>query len=278
MLEKSQLVQDSESRFAGEASRSNLARLCGQAFQSLLLEANQELATVLQDYRNMPDSAMGCAPRAQHVSELLTRAVQCAVKQHMLQMELSTQAFTDELTGLYNRRGFLSLAERQLKLSRRAYCEFLLFFIDVDDLKQINDTFDHSAGDLALICTAQVLVKTFRDSDILARLGGDEFAALAIETSGHNEAAIMARLRESLESVSTNESRYLLSLSVGAVRFAPTTANSIAELMHQADRVMYEAKRSRRSFKSANILPCPKGKDVEWHRLPDLRPAQKDYE
>jgi two-component system cell cycle response regulator len=219
------------------------------------------------------------APRAQYVSELLTRAIQCAVKQQMLQMELSAQAFTDELTGLYNRRGFLSIAEQQLKLSSRVYCEFLLFFIDVDDLKRINDTFDHSEGDLALTRTAEVLVNTFRDSDILSRVGGDEFAALAIETSGHNEAAIMARLHECLESVSTNESRYRLSLSVGAVRFGPGTANSIAELMQQADRTMYEAKRVRRSGKPANIVfPCRNGKGTEWNRPPDLRRAKTKYE
>jgi diguanylate cyclase (GGDEF)-like protein len=224
------------------------------------MEANQELASVLQDFRNMPHTA----PRAHYVSELLSRAVQCAVKQHMLQTELSAQAFTDELTGLYNRRGFLSLAERQLKLASRVYCEFLLFFIDVDDLKRINDTFDHAVGDLALIRTAEVLVNTFRDTDILARLGGDEFAVLAIETSGHNEDAVMARLRDSLESVTTNESRYLLTLSVGAIRFGPGTTNSIVELIHQADRTMYKAKRIRRSGKSANIVfPCRNGKDIE---------------
>jgi diguanylate cyclase (GGDEF)-like protein len=268
MLEKSQLMQDSESAFPDETSHPDLAneveRLCGQVFEPLLLEVNQELAAVLRDFRNMANASRGCAPSAQYIRDLLTRAVQCAVKQHMLQMELSTQALTDELTGLYNRRGFLSVAEGQVKLASRGHHELLLFFIDVDDLKQINDTFNHSVGDLALIRTAEALINTFRVSDILARLGGDEFAALAIETSGHNEAAIVARLRESLESVSTKESRYPLCLSVGTVRFAPGTASSIAELMEQADRAMYEAKRSRRSVKPANsAFPCPNGADIE---------------
>jgi diguanylate cyclase (GGDEF)-like protein len=268
MLEKSQLIRDSESPLPGEASHSNLVneaeRPWRQAFQSLLFEANQELATILQDFRNIHHAAPGGAPRAQHVSELLTRAIQCAVNQHMLQTELSTQALTDELTGLYNRRGFLGLAEQQLKLASRTNREFLLFFIDVDDLKQINDTFDHSAGDLALIRTAEALIETFRDSDILARLGGDEFAALSIDSPGHNEAAIMARLRESLESVHANESRYRLSLSVGAVRFIPGSASSIAELMQEADLTMYEAKGVRRSVKPASVFfPCPNGNNVE---------------
>jgi diguanylate cyclase (GGDEF)-like protein len=280
MLEKSQLVRDSKSPLPGEASRSKRVneaeRPWRQAFQSLLLEANQELATILQDFRNIHHAAPGGAPRALHVSELLTRAIQCAVNQHMLQTELSTQALTDELTGLYNRRGFLSLAERQLKLANREYCELLLFFIDVDDLKQINDSFDHSAGDLALIRTAEVLVRTFRDSDILARLGGDEFAVLAIETSGHDEAAIKARLRESLESVGANESQYRLSLSVGAVRFTPGSASSITELMHEADLAMYEAKESvdlsSRPISSSFVETETTSK---WKRSPDLRRAKK---
>jgi diguanylate cyclase (GGDEF)-like protein len=118
----------------------------------------------------------------------------------------------------------------------------LLFFIDVDGLKWINDSFGHSEGDLALAQTAEVLRRTFRDSDVLARLGGDEFAALAIEASGHSEATITARLRQNLETVSTNESRYVLSLSLGVVRFDPRTTSSIAQLMLQADRAMYEHK------------------------------------
>ena len=102
----------------------------------------------------------------------------------MLQSELSSLALTDELTGLYNRRGFICLSEVQLKLARRSGCDMVLFFIDVDGLKQINDSFGHSEGDNALIRTAEVLRMTFRESDVLARIGGDEFGALAIEASG----------------------------------------------------------------------------------------------
>jgi two-component system cell cycle response regulator len=132
-------------------------------------------------------------------------------------------------------------------LGRRSGREMLLFFIDVDSLKQINDSFGHSEGDLALTRTAEVLEKTFRDSDVLARLGGDEFAALAIEASGHSEATITARLRQNLETVSANDSRYLLSLSLGVVRFNPRTTTSIAQLMLEADRAMYQAKRDHRT-------------------------------
>lgn len=241
---------ESGSLFRGEVSPLNLFRAdkgaFDQTYQTLLSEANQELATLLREVGIKSDVAPASAQPSQPISELLMRAVECAVKQYMLRAELSNLALTDELTSLYNRRGFLSLAERQLKLGRRSGREMLLFFIDVDGLKRINDSFGHSEGDLALTRTAEVLGKTFRDSDVLARLGGDEFAALAIEASGHSEATITVRLRQNLETVNTNESRYLLSLSLGVVRFDPRTTSSIAELMLQADRAMYEAKRHPR--------------------------------
>ena len=202
-----------------------------QLFRTRLSEANQELATLVREVLAKSDAALGSTPQRQPISELLTRAVECAVKQHMLRAEVSNLALTDELTGLYNRRGFLALAERQLKLGRRADREMLLFFIDVDGLKRINDSFGHSEGDLALIRTMEVLEKTFRDSDVLARIGGDEFAALAIEAPGHSEATIRGRLRQNLAKVSRKEPRYQLSVSLGAVRFDHLTGRSIAELM-----------------------------------------------
>jgi diguanylate cyclase (GGDEF)-like protein len=249
------LALDSESLFADEVSLLNLAReekrSFDEAFQTLQSEANLELATLLREVHISSDAPLGSAPQS---SELLMRAVQCAVKHYTLQAELSSLALTDELTGLYNRRGFLCLTERQLKLVRRAGHDILLFFIDVDGLKRINDSFGHFEGDCALIRTAEVLLKTFRESDVLARLGGDEFAALAIEASGRSEAAIMARFRETLETQSAQEPRYPLSLSVGVVRFTPSTTSSIEELMLQADRAMYVAKRDQRRSSSPDAF------------------------
>jgi diguanylate cyclase (GGDEF)-like protein len=226
---------------------SNLSKVC-------FSEADQELATMLREVCINSDAALGSTPQSQPTSELLMCAVACAVKQHMLRAEVSNLALTDELTGLYNRRGFLALAERQLKLGQRTDREMLLFFIDVDNLKRINDSFGHSEGDRALIRTAEVLGKTFRDSDVLARLGGDEFAALAIEASGHSEAVVRARIRQNLDAVSRRESRYHLAFSLGAVRFDSRTASSIAQLMSQADRAMYEHKTEQRRMGRVEAL------------------------
>jgi diguanylate cyclase (GGDEF)-like protein len=274
VFENGQLFKDSESPRIEKASCLDFAiaanGLSGGTLESLSSEVDRELAAVQRDYRNIPSPISN--PHTPHFDDLLSRAIQCAVKQSMLLKEVCAQLFTDELTGLYNRRGFLDLAVRQLRLSCRAQREFMLFFIDVDDLKQINDRFGHSAGDLALIGAAKVLSQTFRDSDILGRLGGDEFAALAIETSGHNESAIVARMHESLESVITGLSPCVLSLSVGSVRFGRGTASSLEDLMREADRAMYEAKRNRRFRKAANV-PARRfnGRPSECGRKPNPR-------
>jgi diguanylate cyclase (GGDEF)-like protein len=217
----------------------------GDVFQALLSEANRELASLLRDVRTESHGTLPGDNGTQQFSELLMRAVRCAAKQYMLQAELGNLALTDELTGLYNRRGFMALAERQLKLGRRSGRGMLLFVMDVDGLKQINDSFGHSEGDRALKRTAEVLEETFRDSDVVARLGGDEFAVLAIEASGHSETTIKTRLFECLKSISAEQSRHEISLSLGVARFDPRNRTSIRELMVKADQAMYVQKRRR---------------------------------
>src|SRR6266849_6058391 len=253
------MAVDSQSLFHRSAPRLLACkdnRVFDDVFQALLSEANRELASLLRDVRTESHGTLPGETRSQQVGELLMRAVRCAAKQYMLQAELGNLALTDELTGLFNRRGFMALAERQLKLGRRSGRGMMLFVMDVDDLKQINDSFGHSEGDRSLKSTAQVLEKTFRDSDVIARLGGDEFAALAIEASGHSEDTIRARLSEYLGTISAKESRCAISLSVGWARFDPRSRASIGELLVQADQAMYEQKRRRTESRSAVATGC----------------------
>ena len=214
-------------------------------FQALLSKANRELASLLRDVRTESQGASSDLTRSQPSSGLLMRAVRCAAKHYMLQARLGNLALTDELTGLYNRRGFMVLAERQLKVGRRNGRGMMLFMMDVDGLKQINDSFGHCEGDRALKRTADALEETFRDSDVVARLGGDEFAVLAIEAAGHSEATIKSRLFSCLRSISAEQSRYEISLSLGVARFDSRSHASIEELMANADQSMYENKRRR---------------------------------
>jgi diguanylate cyclase (GGDEF)-like protein/PAS domain S-box-containing protein len=156
---------------------------------------------------------------------------------------LRALALIDDLTGLYNRRGFLALGQQQLKMADRTKRRMLLLFADFDDLKRINDTFGHPEGDRALIEVASVLRETFRESDIMARIAGDEFVVLAIETNGFPAEVLTTRLQENLEAHNARGGRhYKLSLSVGLARYDPERPCSIDELVARADRAMYERK------------------------------------
>lgn len=174
---------------------------------------------------------------------VLVRAVRYAIGRHQMQEELRSLSLIDDLTGLNNRRGFLLLAQQQLKMATRTKRPLLLLVADVDKLKAINDTLGHQEGNLALIDTARVLTGTFRESDIIARLSGDEFAALAIEAGADNTAAMTTRLQERLKARNAQaDRRYTLSLSVGVALYDATHASSIEELMARADASMYEQK------------------------------------
>ncbi len=149
--------------------------------------------------------------------------------------QLHQLSIQDELTGLHNRRGFLLLAEEQILLARRTARNLLIFYADLDGLKQINDQQGHAAGDRALFTVARILDGTFRVSDIKARLSGDEFIVLAIEASEPDIPTVLTRLRERL-------GEHDLSMSVGVVTIDPHEHIDLAELVTQADQAMYKVK------------------------------------
>jgi diguanylate cyclase (GGDEF)-like protein len=212
---------------------------------SALLASDKELGNIVREVDKISKALKldAADPQARRVA--VHPAVWSAVRHVIVERELRYLALTDDLTCLYNRRGFFAAATQQLKLARRNSQSMLLFFCDVDNLKQINDRYGHREGDLALVRTADALEEAFRDSDILARLSGDEFVVLALEASHEHEATILRRLEETFKKSNENESRYELSLSVGVARFDPRQAVSLGELMEHADKDMYEQKRKR---------------------------------
>ena len=212
---------------------------------SALLAQDKELSHILDEVDEVSKTSSSGAPDTQALSKTLQRTVLCAVKQSLLDRELRSLALTDDLTGFYNRRAFLALATQQLRVAIRKSQGLLLFFADVDYLKEINDTCGHREGDLALVHAANALEQTFRSSDILARLGGDEFAVFALETSSQYEDVILRRLEKNLKASNAGETRYELSLSVGAARFDPKNPVSLGDLLTQADQSMYRQKRDR---------------------------------
>lgn len=168
-----------------------------------------------------------------------------------MEHHLETMALTDQLTGLYNRRGFINLAERQLKFSKRSKQKILLFFADVDRMKWINDNLGHEDGDKALINTAKILVKTFRSSDIISRIGGDEFAILAIDADEKIAEGLLNRLHQLVNKCNARKGRkHDLSISIGYAVFDPHHHDSLNELMSRADMHMYEDKKNKYNGRS----------------------------
>jgi diguanylate cyclase (GGDEF)-like protein len=166
-----------------------------------------------------------------------------------MEAEILALSITDQLTGLHNRRGFLSLTGQQLKLAERNKSGMLLFFVDLDGLKWINDTLGHEEGDKALIETADVLKETFRTSDIIARLGGDEYAALTVDITEAKSELFTARLQTLIDTRNNQENRrYRLSISVGCSYYDPENPSSIDGLMSSADKLMYEQKQNKKGI------------------------------
>jgi diguanylate cyclase (GGDEF)-like protein len=163
--------------------------------------------------------------------------------------KLEQLSVLDELTGLYNRRGFITLANEHIELSRRKHRDFLLFFIDLDGLKGINDKFGHKEGDNALIMVAKVLTKTFRYTDIVARIGGDEFTALAVDCTINELERITTRLKYDIEEINKNLNKpYKISFSYGVAPYRSDNFHKLEELMEEADRNLYKEKNKKKGI------------------------------
>lgn len=167
-----------------------------------------------------------------------------------LEEKLRAISLVDELTGIYNRRGFLTLAEHQLQVANRAKKGVLLLFIDLDNLKEVNDKYGHPVGDRALVQTTKILKRTFRESDIIARIGGDEFVVLTLELISANARAFCSRLQKSLDSFNKRARLpFELALSIGWAHYDPAIPQTVTQLLTQADRMMYRHKQSKKNRK-----------------------------
>jgi diguanylate cyclase (GGDEF)-like protein/PAS domain S-box-containing protein len=161
-----------------------------------------------------------------------------------MEEQLRTLSITDELTGLFNRRGFLCLANQQIKLANRDKKGIFMLYADLDGLKMINDKFGHKEGDLALIELANLLKENYRASDIVARIGGDEFVVIPVGTIGDDVEIITTRFENTLAIHNEKMNRnFRLSASIGIAYYDPENPCSLDELLLQADRMMYKKKR-----------------------------------
>jgi len=160
-------------------------------------------------------------------------------ERHMEEME--RLSVTDDLTGLYNRRGFLRFAEHELKIARRRKSRCALMYFDIDHLKRVNDNGGHGAGDRLLKEAAAMLRREFRETDVIGRLGGDEFAVLAPDVAG-SEDSLRRRLRGQLSTLTPERGAGPLSLSVGVVACEWNDDTDLTAMLATADRQLYDEK------------------------------------
>jgi diguanylate cyclase (GGDEF)-like protein len=163
-----------------------------------------------------------------------------------MQNEIQGLTLRDELTGLYNFRGFNLFAEQAFRLARRAHLPFGVLFIDMDNLKIINDELGHSAGSVSLVETAKLLSGTFRETDVIGRLGGDEFVV-----AGQFDSSEIADAIERLRSAAAAKTqlagnRFFLSLSMGFAATNHGADETLKSIVSRADKAMYKEKRAKK--------------------------------
>ena len=175
-----------------------------------------------------------------HVGTQLGRTVE----RERVSRQLERLALKDDLTGLHNRRGFTALAQQQLQTARRRKAGMTLLYLDLNDLKPINDRFGHAEGDRALKVVGELLLRTFRASDVTGRIGGDEFCVLLTEGDVRDHAMALVRLEDAVERRNRELDPWQVSISAGHVTFDPERPVGVEELIQAADESMYQQKRS----------------------------------
>jgi diguanylate cyclase (GGDEF)-like protein len=177
-----------------------------------------------------------------------------AILRRDMEARILRLSLTDELTGLNNRRGFLLRAEQMLKLVSRVHTQGWLFYIDLDGLKQVNDSNGHEAGDRLIRNAAKVLRESFRDTDIVARIGGDEFVVFVVGTSKPSF-EIEERIARNIEHHNQCfPDAPRIAMSIGVIRCDPHSLHTLDDMIHQADAAMYIEKRRKRARLQEDFL------------------------
>lgn len=155
-------------------------------------------------------------------------------------------AISDELTHISNRRGFLALSKYSLDICKRQLFPATLIFFDLDKFKYVNDTHGHAEGDRVLKLFAQQMRESFRTSDLFARIGGDEFVALLTNVDAKGITCLIERFDTGLQAHCTELALpYTIGFSYGSVSYEPLKHSSIEDMLHEADKVMYESKKAK---------------------------------
>ena len=165
------------------------------------------------------------------------------IEQEIKSIQLAT---LDELTLISNRRGFLTLVDHSLKMCRRNQTSISFLLFDLNKFKTINDEYGHHEGDFVLVKFAQIMLETFRDSDVIGRLGGDEFVTLLTGTDKEEADEVLARFAVAIEEANATLNKpYKIEYSLGLVHFQHNTKQSAEEMIQEADAAMYKHKKSK---------------------------------
>jgi len=165
-----------------------------------------------------------------------------------LERAIRDLSLRDELTKLYNRRGFYLLAEQALRLAQRSDAPFSVLFVDLDNLKQINDTLGHEVGSIFLCEVSELLRSFVRRTDVVGRVGGDEFV-IAGQSSDAAMQNVALRLEQAAERRNEEPDRkYPFSFSLGHVTSDEGERESLEDLLHRADGAMYTTKRRKKAL------------------------------
>ena len=209
---------------------------------------NIELAALAKSGAELPVQVT-LAENVVRGKRILTVILRDISDRKALENELRLQSISDPLTGLYNRRHFLSLAEKELERAKRYRTPFSVVMIDVDRFKQYNDVCGHGEGDVVLKTLGESVRKTFRTMDTGFRYGGEEFLVLLPETSSEGALIPAERLRIRFSEIPfrprPGEEPKSVTLSIGAAEFRE--GFSVSDLVRAADRAMYAAKNSGRN-------------------------------
>ena len=174
--------------------------------------------------------------------------VAIAIENARLFDEVERLAVTDGLTGLYNRRHFMKLAQIEFVRAGRYRRELAAMLFDIDNFKQVNDRFGHPVGDQVLALVAQTCQAELREADLICRYGGEEFIAFLVETAPSAAKKVGERLRQKVESlkIPTEKGEVSVTISVGIAGLNELTPN-LDTLINRADQAMYIAKHKGRN-------------------------------
>ena len=180
--------------------------------------------------------------RSELSERILRRAIIYSLERHDILQSLYRTTIIDELTGLYNRRGLLTLGNQQVELAKRHSDDIFIFYLDLDGMKEINDTLGHEFGDKALISTSEIMQQSFRNTDILSRVGGDEFVVVAVKAQLEYIPVMTERINQFIRDHNAGPSKYEISVSIGVSKVNLEDQKPLENAIKIADKEMYNVK------------------------------------